>query len=201
MLPITTSLPDIKRAYRVQQWTYQRLGKRLGGIRWWGCSPLSFEKIYDLMGFSAALVCLSAIDRTYFPLLRHLAVDFATFNTRDDRPFAKSALKVARRNAMGLASSAQLHEAYEALGGAPYSKIMVSAARAACERHPGEACKFAAWWATSDVKNDRLREAHERACMRLVFAYMERGARPPRSIGLLRRFIRQEVALARTKSQ
>lgn len=191
MPQITVTLSDVRRVtYSSKSWE-RRFLEKLGGSQNPG-RRLTFQKLYAVMGYHFTMKCLQAVGEKHHHLLRHLAVDFATVNIRDDRPFAKPALKIARNHALGKASDEDLRRVYTSLSTGPYSQIYFSGAYNATQRIATKAAADASIYTAGGTGDSDLNDARERAHMRLFFAYMDIGERPKNSLALLRKYLREE---------
>ena len=76
-------------------------------------TPLTFKQIYDSNGYEDTFWCLRTVDEKYYPLWRHLAVDYAedAKHLMTDERILK-ALEVARLHADGLATDGELATAH-----------------------------------------------------------------------------------------
>ena len=83
------------------------------GLDYGDDTPLTFKQIYDSNGYEDTFWCLRAVDEKYYPLWRHLAVDYAEdvkHLMTDERSL--KVLEVARLHADGLATDEELTAAH-----------------------------------------------------------------------------------------
>ena len=83
------------------------------GLDYGDDTPLTFKQIFDSNGYHDTLWYLRAVDEKYYPLWRHLAVDYAEDGKHlmtDERSL--KALEVARLHADGLATDEELAAAH-----------------------------------------------------------------------------------------
>ena len=131
-------------------------------------TPLTFKQIFESNVYEDMFWCLRAVDEKYYPLWRHLAVDYvedAKHLVTDER-FLK-ALEVARLHADGLATDEELAAARDATSDAT-SDASSAAIRAAVG---GD---WAAWDATRDAT--RAAGACAGACARAAAWFAARAA-------------------------
>lgn len=189
---IETDFGFLKPAFSAYPANLDELARRLGGIDRYGLKkPISFRQIYDAVGIETAIYALRSVEPFFANILRHMAVDFAAVNMRDVRPFAVEALKIARLNAMGMASDHRLAVAYDQLKTA--DALGTSAVLAALDESAGDAC-WRAFRCSTDPIKDEHRKAYHQAYGSLLLLYTDKGERPAGSVGLLRRYIRAEVS-------
>ena len=146
---VTTTLEQI-RDHSPCEDGWKNLYKNLGGFKAYGeDTPLTFKQIYDSNGYDDTLWCLRSVDKKFYPLLRHFAVDCAEqvkHLMTDKRSL--NALVVARLHADGKATDEEL-----------------------------AAAKAAAWDAAKDAAWDDARAAARDAQMELLFEYCRTGKR------------------------
>ena len=110
-------------------------------------TPLTFKQIYDSNGYEDTFWCLRAVDEKYYPLWRHLAVDYAedVKHLMTDGRILK-ALEVARLHADGLATDEELAASWDAAWDATRDAAMASAKDAI-----RDATRAAAWVTAKDA--------------------------------------------------
>ena len=145
---ITTTLAQI-RAHKPCEGGWKKLCKSLGGLRVYGeDTPLTFKQIYDSNGYEDTLWCLRAVDKKYYPVWRHFAIDCAEgvkHLMTDGRSL--NALAVARKHADGKATDVELAVAWDAAWAAARA-----AAGAGVRDTAWDAARDAAWagaWAAA----------------------------------------------------
>lgn len=87
---------------------WKKLNKNLG-LNYGEDTLLTFKQIYESNGYDDTLWCLRAVDKKYYPLWRHFAVDCAEkvkHLVKDKRSL--KVLEVARLHADGLATDEEL---------------------------------------------------------------------------------------------
>src|SRR3990167_5676721 len=160
---ITTTLAQI-RAHSPCENGWEKLCENLGGLQVYGeDAPLTFKQIYDSNGYDDTLWCLRAVDKKYYPLWRHFAVDCAEqvkHLMTDERSL--NALVVARKHADGKATSAELAAAGDAAWDAAWVAARAAAgaaARAAAWDAAWVAARAAAWAVAKAAAGDANRAA------------------------------------------
>jgi hypothetical protein len=126
-------------------------------------TPVTFRQIYESNGYEDTLWCFQTIDKKYYPIIRHFAVDCAErVKPLMSDPRSIEALEVARRFADGEATAEELKEAWAAAW---------AAAR--------DAAAYVAWDAADAVAVDEVAWAAEKQWqMKRWFEYCRLGRRP-----------------------
>ena len=141
-------------------------------------TPLTFKQIFESNVYEDMFWCLRAVDEKYYPLWRHLAVDYvedAKHLMTDGRIL--KALEVARLHADGLATDEELAASWDAAWDATRDAAMASAkdaTRDATRAAAWATAKDAAWvawdaWAALATARDSQNER--------LFKYCEAGER------------------------